>query len=256
MNGFSVLTWKELREAVRTYRGLIVTVVFLINGLSGPLLTYYLPDIIRSSTNNQHLHIVVGKQTALDAMTSYVGSATQLPVLVVILVAMGRIADERRTGIASLILYRPVSRAAYLLSKATAEGGMVTLALTLGAAAAFYYTALLFSGARLVPFVLINVGVLLIALDVLALTLLCSALLRSSVGAGGAAFVLYVIYGTAPRFWQPLADSLPAAITGHATELVAGTWTASNLTRPALGGVVVAAAALLGAYWALQHEEV
>jgi ABC-2 type transport system permease protein len=256
MNGYATLTRKELHEAVRTYRLLVVSAVFLINGLSGPLLTYYLPDILRSSTSNQHIQIVVGKQTAMDAITSYVGSATQLPMLAVILVAMGVIADERRGGIASLILYRPISRAAYLLSKATAGGGLVLAGVTLGAAGAFYYTALLFPGARLGPFVLINVGLLLIALDVLALTLLCSALLRSSVAAGGAAFVVYVVYSTAPRFWQPLADSLPTVIPSHATDLVAGTWTAANLTRPVLGGVVVAAAALFGAYWALQRQEV
>ena len=256
MKGYPTLTRKELREAVRTYRLLVISAVFLISGLSGPLLTYYLPDIIRSSSRSQHLHIVVGKQTALDAIAQYVGSATQLPMLAVILVAMGLIADERRAGIASLILYRPVSRAAYLLAKATAGSGLVLVGVTLGAAGAFYYTALLFPGASLEAFVLINIGLLLVALDVLCLTLLCSALLRSSVAAGGAAFVAYVIYSSASPFWRPLADTLPTVIPSHATDLTAGTWTAADLTRPVLGGIAVAAAALFGAYCALQRQEV
>jgi ABC-2 type transport system permease protein len=255
MNGYPTLIRKELQEVVRTYRLLIVAVVFLIAGLSGPLLTYYLPDILRSSSRSQHIHIVVGKQTALDAITSYVGSVTQLPMLAVILVAMGIIADEGRSGVASLILYRPISRAAYLLAKATASGGIVLVGIALGAAAAYYYTVLLFSSVGLGQFVLINVGLLVIALDVLALTLLCSALLPSSVAAGGAAFIAYVIYGTLPQFWPALADSLPTMIPAHASELLSGTWTAADLTRPCLGGVVLAAAALAGAYWALERQE-
>jgi ABC-2 type transport system permease protein len=256
VSGFGTLTRKELQEAIRTYRLLVVSAVFLVSGLSGPLLTYYLPDIIRSGTNNQNIHITVGKQTALDAITSYVGSATQLPMLVVILVAMGAIADERRGGIASLILYRPVSRAAYLLSKATVAGGVVLVGVALGAAAAFYYTALLFTGAQLGPFVLINLGVLVIGLDVLALTLLCSTLLKNNVAAGGAALVLYVIYSSVPPFWQSLADRLPTAIPAHTRDLMTGAWTVSNLAQPVLGGLVVVAAALFGAYWLLQSQEV
>jgi ABC-2 type transport system permease protein len=256
MNGYATLTRKELLEVFRTYRLLIVSAVFLIAGLSGPLLTYYLPDILKSSSRSQHIHIVVGKQTALDAIMSYVGSVTQLPMLAVILVAMGVIADERRSGIASLILYRPISRAAYLLSKATAEGGVVLVGLALGAAAAYYYTVLLFSDVGLGPFVLINVGLLLIALDVLALTLLCSALLPSSVAAGGAAFVAYILYGTVPKFWPALNDSLPNVIPAHTSDLLSGSWTAANLTRPVLGGFVFAAAALAGAFWALDRQEI
>jgi ABC-2 type transport system permease protein len=256
VSGFMALTHKELQEAVRTYRLLVVSAVFLVSGLSGPLLTYYLPDIIRSGTNNQNIHITVGKQTALDAITSYVGSATQLPMLVVILVAMGAIADERRSGVAFLILYRPISRAAYLLAKATVAGVVVLTGVALGAAAAFYYTALLFTGAELGPFVLVNVGMLVIGLDVLALTLLCSALLKNNVAAGGAALVLYVLYTTLPPFWHSLAERLPTAISAHTQDLMSGTWTASDLVQPVLGGLVVAAVALLGAYWSLQTQEV
>lgn len=256
MRGYRTLTGKETLESLKTYRALIAAAVFLISGMSGPLLTYYLPTIIKSSSSSAHIRVIVLKQTAIDAVISYLGSASQLPMLVIILLAMGAIADERARGIAALVLYRPVSRAAYLLSKLTGYGLTVLTALVLGAAAAYYYTALLFPGSKAGPFLLINLGLAAIALDVLALTLLCSAALPNGITAGGASFVLYLLFGNLPRLWDPLAGSLPTAVIAHAEDLWTGAWTASDVTRPLAGGLVLAVVALAAAYAVLSRREV
>lgn len=229
--------------------------VFLIAGISGPVLTHMLPDLVRSQTSS-NMRIIVGKQTAVDAIKAYLGNVSQLPMLAVILIAMGAIAEERSRGIAELILYRPVSRAAYLLAKATAYSTMTLAAIALGAIAAFYYTALLFSSAPFGPFLLINLGLALTAMDIVALTLLCSTVLRSGIAAGGAAFVLYLLYGTLPKLWGPVADSLPSAITNHAPQLLSGVWGAADVIRPLLGGLVLGAACLVAAYTVLRRQEV
>lgn len=255
MNGYLTLTRKELRESVASYRVLIAAAVFLIAGISGPVLTHMLPDLLRNSTRSSDITIIVGKQTVVDAVDSYLSNMAQLPMLAAILLAMGAVADERAHGVGAMVLSRPISRVAYLLAKLTGYSLVLLGGLALGAIAAFYYIVLLFDGARLGPYLAINLGLAVTLLDVVAITLLCSTLLRSGVAAGGLAFVLFVALSTLPALWSPLGDSLPTSITGHAHALLGGAWGASALPRPLLGGLLLVVACSAAACLALRLQE-
>jgi ABC-2 type transport system permease protein len=255
MNGYRTLTKKELRESLKTGRLLIACVVFVLAGSGGVILTHYLPDLVRGQASSG-VQIIMPRQTVVDAVDSYVKNVAQIPMLAVILLAMGAVAEERAHGVGAMILSRPVSRAAYLLAKLTGHGLTLLAALAIGAAAAFYYIALLFAGASLGPYLLINVGLAAMVLDVLAITLLGSTLLPSGVAAGGLAFVLYLLISLLPGLWSPLGDSLPSSITGHAHALLAGTWSAGDLVRPLVGGMLLAALCLGGAWLALLRQDV
>jgi len=214
-----------------------------------------LPDLLRHSTTG-NLTIIVGKQTVVDAVDAYLSNMAQLPMLAVILLAMGAVAEERARGVGAMVLSRPISRGAYLLAKLTGHGLVLLGGLALGACAAFYYIALLFSGARLGPYLAINLGLAFTLLDVLAITLLCGTLLPSGVAAGGLAFVLFIALSTLPALWSPLEDSLPMSITGHAHALLSGAWGAGNLVGPLLGGLLLAAVCTGAACLALARREV
>jgi ABC-2 type transport system permease protein len=255
MNGYSALSRKELRESLKTSRLLIACVVFVLAGCGGVILTYYLPDLVRNQAGSG-IQIVVPKQTVADAVDAYLKNVAQIPMLAVILLAMGAVAEERAHGVAAGILSRPISRAAYLLAKLTGHGLTLLAALGIGAAASYYYTVVLFGDVSLGSYLLINLGLAAAVLDVLAITLLCSTLLPGGVAAGGAAFVLYLLVSFLPSLWSPLGDSLPISITGHAHALLAGTWGAGDLVRPLAGGVVLAALCIGGAYLALLRQDV
>jgi ABC-2 type transport system permease protein len=215
VNGYLTLTRKELRESLAAYRVLIAAAVFLIAGISGPVLTHMLPDLLRNSTTG-NIKVIMGKQTVVDAVDAYLSNMAQLPMVAVILLVMGAVAEERAHGVGALVLSRPIARGAYLLAKFTSYSLVLLGGLALGAIAAFYYIALLFAGARLGPYLAINLGLAATVLDMVAITLLCSTLLRSGMAAGGLAFVLFIALSTLPGLWPPLAASLPTSITGHA----------------------------------------
>lgn len=255
MNGYLTLIRKELRESLATYRVLIAAAVFLIAGISGPLLTHMLPDLLRHSTTG-NIKIIVGKQTVVDAVDAYLSNMAQLPMLAAILLTMGAVAEERARGVGAMVLSRPIARGAYLLAKLTGYSLVLLGGLALGAGAAFYYIALLFDGARAGPYLAINLGLAFILLDVEAITLLCSTLLPSGMAAGGLAFVLFIALSTLPALWSPLGDSLPMSITGHAHALLSGAWGAADLGRPLAGGAVLATLCVGGAYLALRKQEV
>src|SRR3989304_3459320 len=102
---FLVLFRKEIREYLKTYKLLIVGAVFLLFGLSTPLIFKFLPEILRLS--GEELPIALPAFTAADALKSYVSNLGQVGLLVAVLVAMGVIAQERERGTAVMTLCKP-----------------------------------------------------------------------------------------------------------------------------------------------------
>jgi ABC-2 type transport system permease protein len=255
MNGYRTLLTKELRESLATYRALIAVAVFLLAGIGGPVVTHLLPELVRNSTSSG-VTIIVGKQTAVNAIDAYLGNMNQLPMLAAILLAMGTVAEERSRGVSALVLYRPISRAAYILAKLSANGLVLLGSLMLGALAALYYIVLLFGSVPVGPYLAINLGLAVLLLDVLTITVLCSTLLPSGVAAGGLAFVLYIILSAVLPLLPSLEVWLPTAITGHAHALLSGAWGTGDVLRSSLGGLLLAAACAVAACLALARRDV
>jgi ABC-2 type transport system permease protein len=255
MNGYLALTKKELRESLKTGKLLIAAVVFILVGAGSVILTHYLPDLVKNQTGSG-VTIIIPKQTVVDAVDAYVKNVQQIPMLAAILLAMGAVAEERAHGVGAMLLSRPISRGGYVLAKLTGYGLTLLTGLALGALATFYYMVLLFDGVTLGPFLLINVGLAAMLVDLLAITLLCSTALRSGVAAGGLAFVLYILLSSLPGFWSPLGDSLPGTITDHARALLAGDLRAGDLVRPLAGGLALAALCVVGSCLALRKQDI
>ncbi len=244
VSGYRTLAWKEIRESAATSRLIIALAVFALAGFGAVVVTYYLPELVRNQAGSG-ISITVPRQTAVDAIMEYVKSVTQLPALAVILLAMGSVADERASGIADTILYRPVSRPAYLLAKVTGHGLCVLAGLIVGGLAALAYITMLFHPIGVGPFAVLNLGIAMLMLDILTITLMASAHLRSGLAAGGAAFVGYLLFTVVPGFWPPLADSLPTAVTSHASGLMAGSWGGLAVWQAIGGGAGLALLCLL-----------
>jgi ABC-2 type transport system permease protein len=98
---FWPLLKKELYEQYRTYRTLIAAVILLLLGLSAPILTKLTPELLKSLGGG--ITVVMPPQTATDALNAYLKNMTQLPSLMIILLAMGCVADERSRGTAVVI---------------------------------------------------------------------------------------------------------------------------------------------------------
>ena len=149
---FLPLCKKELYEQYRTYRLLIAVVIFLLMGISSPVITKLTPDMLKSLGGG--IQIVLPPQTATDALNSYIKNMTQLPPLALILLAMGCIADERSRGTAITVLTKPVPRSAFVLAKFIAYEVTLLLSLLLAATGAYFYTAQLFEALPLGGFLL------------------------------------------------------------------------------------------------------
>ena len=215
MNGFVAMFKKELKEQWRTSRVIIAYAVLLFAALSALLLVKFLPDIIKSSASKQNIQIIIGPQTAADAVASYLGNMLQIPALVIILLAMGAIAHERERGTAVLVLTKPLSRTAFVLSKFSAYWLVLASALFVTALLSLYYTVLLFDRVDLGAYLILNLNLLTFLSIVLALTFLCSSLFRNQIAAGGLAFVSYLLLNTLIGLVPDISRYFPTVINSN-----------------------------------------
>lgn len=219
MKGFKTLLSKELREQFRTYRLLIVGGIFLFFGLSTPLLTKYTPQIIEKFGGG--VVIEMPTPTAAQSLTAYSGDILQIGLLIAVLVAMGAIAGELKSGTGLMTLSKPVGIGAFVTAKLVAISGTFIAGMALGSIGAFGYTWLLFDDGNLGGF-LAQTGLLAVFLIFcIATTLVFSAVFRNSLAAGGVA-VAAIIGSTTLSALPWVGRVMPGAITSWGNHLVAG----------------------------------
>jgi ABC-2 type transport system permease protein len=252
MKGFLVLLHKEIREQFKTNKVLIVAAVFLFFGLSEPILTKYLPEIIKAAPSTGGIIIQMPPPTSSDALVGYTSNMAQFGVLIAILVAMGAVAKEIETGTAAMVLSKPVGRMAFILAKLSAEGITFVMAMLLGGLACWGYTLVLFGDAHAVAFLYQNLLLALFFALVLGVTLLFSSLMKNQLSAGGLSMAL-VIFLAAISGLPWVGPYLPGALINWGNRLVMGLPGASNWGAAAMALGLSALAVYLA--WAVLRKK-
>ena len=253
MNGFGTLLIKELREAWRTRRLLVLAIVFIAFGIASPLIARYTPELIAALGAGEGIVIEVPPPTVRDAIGQFVRNIGQTGVLAAILLAMGSVATDKERGIAAVWLTKPVTRGAFLGAKAVAIGAVLAVGMVGAGIAGQAYTALLFEAPGPVGWWLMC-GLLLLQMSAYAaITFLGSTLTRSPLAAAGlgiAALTVIAIIGALPVIgpWTPsgLAEAGIAVATGTTPE---------RLAQPVIATGLVIGAALIGSWLAFRRQE-
>lgn len=217
MRGFGVLLKKEIKEQLRTYRLVVVAMVFLLLGLTTPVTLKFMPEIIKWA--GQGIQVNTPTPTAADSLVGYAGDVSQIGVLVVVLVAMGMVANELQRGTAVIILSKPVTRAAFVASKLAAVSLTIIVSLAAASVLCLGYTVWLIGPADAVAFLGLNLLVACFLVFCLSVTLLFSSIFRSSLAAGGVA--LGTVVGQALLSALPwVGDYLPGRLLGWGNAMV------------------------------------
>ena len=183
MIGLGALIKKELQEQLKTYKLPIVAGVFtVLFGLGLPLMIHYL-----------NIHIVVGDaelempvMTGVEVLGAYAGHLELWGVLTVILIGMGAIARERKSGTAAMTLCKPVGRGAFVIAKLVGLGVTFFISLGLAGLVCYNFTYILFEEVNGLPaFLYLNLLLGLFFLACLSMVLLCSSLFKHQLAAGG-----------------------------------------------------------------------
>jgi ABC-2 type transport system permease protein len=251
---------KELLEQWRTRKVIVVVAVFLLFGLTSPLLARFVFEIIQNVPGAEGFAGLIPTPTAADAVAQYIENITQFGFILTLLLAMGLIAGEKDRGTAAMTLSKPVPRWAFVLSKFDALALVFLPAVLLAGLGAGYYTNLLFDpGLALGPFLLGNVLLWLWLLAMAAAVLLGSALGRTTlIGAGlGLLFSVALLIGGA---FPQAAGVLPGGLVAWAGQLglpvAADALPATGAWGALAGTLVVIAFCLVTAVGAVERQEV
>lgn len=220
---------KEWRELARSWKLLIMPLVFALLAVGQPVAYKLMPVLLKSAGNLPAGTVIeFPVPTAGEVMAAVIGQLNMLGVVVVVLMAMGTIAGERTSGVAATVLTKPISRSGYLLAKVIAYALLVTVSLGLALSLAAYYTGVLIAP---VDWLAIWQGCIIYLpylLFVLALTILFGSFLTSQLPVAGASIaVVFLLSVVGP--YLPFHRWLPTALPGQAAAAFTGSLWADHL---------------------------
>jgi len=253
---YAALLRKELLEQWRTRRALVVGVVFILFGLTSPLLARFTADLLRSVPGAEQFSGLVPEPKTADAVTQYVKNLTQFGFIIAILLGMGAIAAERERGTAAMTLSKPIPRWAFVLAKFDAQALVYLVALLLAGLGAWFYTGQLFEpGLALGPFMAGNLLLWLWLLAFVAVVLLGSALGRTTLLAAGLGLLGCVVILIGGAFPQAAA-LLPAGLLAWVSQLGIPDPQPVNGWGALAGSLVLIAFCLVTAVGVVERQEV
>ncbi|ATP38675.1 ABC transporter permease [Solibacillus sp. R5-41] len=145
MKQFNTLLLKEWRESLRSFKFIWIPIVFVLLGVSDPLLNYFLEDILNAVGNMPDgFAMMMPELQAVDLLAASMGQFQTIGLVVLIAAYIGTFSKERQNGTATLLYVRPISFTAMFLSKWIVASSVAIISATAGYAGSVYYTVLLY----------------------------------------------------------------------------------------------------------------
>jgi len=256
VSGLSTLLGKEIREILRTSRIYVIPGLFLFFGLTSPILTKLMPELLKSFGGSAGgIEIVIPPQTAVDAFAQFFKNLTQIGILAVILTTMGAVADEKTRGTVLLVVTKPVARVSVVVAKFLAGGLVVVFGTALGYVAALYYTVHLFPDVPVAASLRAATVFAVYVVFIVALTVWASTVMRSQVAAAGVALAGFVTAGILPSLSPVLARWTPGGLVGLTGRMFAANASLGDAGATIAVSLVVSLLLVAAAGWSLGRQE-
>lgn len=254
MRQYLIFTGKEMQEHVRSYRLLILGLVFVLFGIMSPATAKLTPEILKMVGGDTGFTIVLPPVTVMDSYVQFFKNMNSIGVIILLLVFAGTVVDEKVKGSASLILTKNLSRPAFVLAKFTAAALLWTAIYAAAALVCQGYTMWLFPGESANNLFAGFASYWLYGLLLLAFTVLASTAAK---GHGLATLGAFAGWGLMLVSMIPakVAAISPAALGTVNLQVIAGMMPVQDLLIPILAAVALAALALGGAAWAITRQE-
>lgn len=145
MRQWFILFNKELLEMTRNFKWVWVPIAFILLGVMDPVTTYYLPQILDSLGGLPEGTVIeMPTPSAPEILMMSIGQYNMLGVLIIVLITMGLISGERKSGVAGIILVKPVAFSSYITAKWAGALLLIWLSYFLGLLVSWYYVGILF----------------------------------------------------------------------------------------------------------------
>ncbi|MDP4177638.1 MAG: ABC transporter permease [Bacillota bacterium] len=139
MKAYTAFVKKEFCEITRTYKLLILMLIFLIFGMMSPVTAKIMPKMINSFMTDG-MKIIMPEPTVLDSWAQFFKNVSQMGFVILIIVFSGIMANEFSKGTLIIVLTKGLWRRTVIFSKFTAACIVWTGAYILSFAVSYAYT--------------------------------------------------------------------------------------------------------------------
>lgn len=214
MRGFWTFLGKEMRDIQRTWRIWVLPLIAIGMGALGPVIAKITPALLESVASSQPgVVFQIPDPTTVDAYRQWLGDLGQTVLIAVIISMAGAVAAERKNGTAVLVLTKPISRHAFVLAKIASNLVVLTVSTIAGTFACWLGTTILFANEHAWRLVQATALWFALAAAFVAIMTLLSVVVKSSAGAAGVGFGVYIAVAIASA-WGPARDySLAGLLT-------------------------------------------
>lgn len=254
-NGLAVLTRKELLESWRTFRLPVIGGLFLIVGLTSPLLAKFLPEIVKAAAGDQLSMIPIPTPVIADAIAQLWKNLAQFGAFASIILAMSAVSGELDRGTAAFVLAKTATRGAFLAGKVVAIWAVLGLSTSLAVGLGWIYTAILFEPPAPAGW-LAFAGLAWLGLCAWgAITFLGSTVTGSTAAAAGIGFVTLLVMSVLSAI-PNVSRFVPGGLAEPAIALAAGAPVEPvDVLVPVASTVALIACALILAAWSFRRRE-
>ena len=196
MRAYLAFVKKEFTENLRTYKLMIMFIVFLIFGVMNPLFAKFTPEILKVAGFDASA-LGIAEPTAVDSFAQFFKNVGQMGLLVLVIVFSGITANEFTKGTLINILTKGMNRSTVVLAKFTMAGMIWTVSYLLCLAVTYAYTSYYFTIENISNAFLAFLGMWLFGALLVALVILGGILFKNTYGSllftGGVIVVMTIV---------------------------------------------------------------
>lgn len=188
---------KEWKELIKTGKLYALLFVFLFFSIGSPVIAKFTPDIIKSlasSSEMQGFIIQLPPPTWKDAFLQFFKNLNQIIFIVVVIVFMGSISEEKNKGTVSILLSLGVERKKWLLSKFFFQVFSTFILIISSYLICAYYTYFLFKEISIYNSLSATLLYLVYNLFILSLLTFSGTIAKNPLQTAGIFFVVFIIF--------------------------------------------------------------
>lgn len=221
MKNYVTLLQKELMESFRNGKWIWLPIAFMIIGITQPITTYYMPQILESAGNLPKGTVIeIPTPSGAEVLASTLSQYGTIGSLLFVLATMSVIANERQNGALTLVMVRPVTSIQYIASKWTGQVLIALTSLLLSYGLTFYYTNLLFDPVKweylITSFLIYSLWIIFI----LSVTILAGTFIKSASGIAGISILLVGGLSVISNLFTKFTMWSPTNLRTHASAIL------------------------------------
>ena len=233
---------KELKEYLKTGKFYILLFVFLFFAIVSPLTAKLMPELIKSLS--QGITITITPPTWRDSFVQFFKNMNQIVFIVIVIVFIGSISEEKSRGTASLVAVKGVDRGQWVVSKFIFQFLLSLFMLLFAFFMCFYYGKLLFPETLFYQAFSSVVLYAFYLLFVVALTIFSSSIGNSILQSAGIFFTIFIFMNVL-NIIPKISPYNPMTLSSIENQWIASQVTWGNALKPIISTLVISIALII-----------